>query len=166
MSEFMDFLSTSPHPQTISFSEFRDFLILMPRKASTIEIYRYYQFRKNLGDDGHGSARVSMDGEQYPTLSFSAETFCGIGDVSLSAEDRPGMNPKPKTLPNDPPSKLLPPKKETEEGEHHHSSNDVDTNTAFKFLLAGGIAGAGASYTDTETVPYQTISLKNGHCSI
>jgi len=52
------------------------------------------------------------------------------------------MNPKPRALPKDPPAQTLSAKKETEE-ETHHSHNDVDTNTAFKFLLAGGIAGAG-----------------------
>lgn len=60
----MNFLTSAQHSQTISFTEFRDFLILMPRKASTTEIYRYYEFRKNLGDDGHGTARVNMEGKQ------------------------------------------------------------------------------------------------------
>jgi solute carrier family 25 phosphate transporter 23/24/25/41 len=64
----MNFLSESPHSQTISFPEFRDFLILMPRKASTAEIYRYYEFRKNLGDDGHGNARVNMEGKHFSIL--------------------------------------------------------------------------------------------------
>jgi hypothetical protein len=52
------------------------------------------------------------------------------------------MNPKPKLPIKDSLQQPLPPKEEAEE-ESHHSSNDVDTNTAFKFLLAGGIAGAG-----------------------
>lgn len=73
LSDFMNFLSSSQHPQTISFSEFRDFLILMPRKASTIEIYRYYEFRKNLGDDGHGNARVNMEGQWSLSLCYHAD---------------------------------------------------------------------------------------------
>jgi solute carrier family 25 phosphate transporter 23/24/25/41 len=145
LSEFMNFLSSSPHPQTINFSEFRDFLILMPRKASTVEIYRYYEFRKNLGDDGHGNARVNMEGQWRLFPYFHADPYpVYAGDVSLSAEDRPGMNPKPKFPLKNSLQQPLPPKKEVEE-EHRHSSNDVDTNTAFKFLLAGGIAGAGLS---------------------
>jgi hypothetical protein len=53
------------------------------------------------------------------------------------------MNPKPKLPLKDSLQQPLPPKEEAE-AESHHSSNDVDTNTAFKFLLAGGIAGAGS----------------------
>lgn len=60
--EFIGFLTTSPHSNAINFPEFRDFLLLMPRTASTSEIYRYYQTRKFLGDDGRGSARVNMEG--------------------------------------------------------------------------------------------------------
>ncbi len=63
LTEFMNFLTSSPTPKAINFTEFRDFLLLMPRKASMIEIYRYYEVRKRLGDDGHGAARVNMEGE-------------------------------------------------------------------------------------------------------
>lgn len=53
------------------------------------------------------------------------------------------MNPKPKLPLKDSLQQPLPPKEEAEE-ENHHSSNDVDKIMAFKFLLAGGIAGAGS----------------------
>jgi len=117
----------------------------MPRKASTIEIYRYYEFRKNLGDDGHGNARVNMEGQWSSSLFYHTDPIHPFisGDVSLSAEDRPGMNPKPKLPLKVSLQQPLPPKEEAEE-ENHHSSNDVDTITAFKFLFAGGIAGAGS----------------------
>lgn len=62
LSEFMTFLTSSPHSHAISFKEFRDFLLLMPRKASTEEIFRYYEVRKFMGDDGRGAARVNMEG--------------------------------------------------------------------------------------------------------
>jgi len=58
----MNYLTTSPHSHTITFSEFRDFLLLLPRKASPAEIYKYYQMKKYLGDDGRGVARVTMEG--------------------------------------------------------------------------------------------------------
>jgi solute carrier family 25 phosphate transporter 23/24/25/41 len=62
--EFMSALTSSPHsPQAISFTDFRDFLLLLPRKVSTREIYRYYQVKKFLGDDGRGAARVTMEGK-------------------------------------------------------------------------------------------------------
>lgn len=58
----MTFLTSSQHSHAISFSEFRDFLLLLPRKASPAEIYRYYEVRKFMGDDGRGLARVTMEG--------------------------------------------------------------------------------------------------------
>ena len=58
----MTSLTSSPHSHSISFEEFRDFLILLPRRVSTREIYRFYEMRKFLGDDGHGAARVTMEG--------------------------------------------------------------------------------------------------------
>jgi solute carrier family 25 (mitochondrial phosphate transporter), member 23/24/25/41 len=132
----MNFLSTSPGDSNdISFPEFRDFLILMPRKASTIEIYRYYQFRKFLGDDGHGHARVNMEGKTNRLMHLGKfQCLTLVGDVSLSAEDRHKADGQP-------PHAAV----EDETGHDHHD-NDVDKATAFKFLLAGGIAGAGSSF--------------------
>ena len=64
LSEFMTFLTSSPHSHAISFSEFRDFLLLLPRRATPEEIYRYYEVRKYMGDDGRGAvARVNMEGK-------------------------------------------------------------------------------------------------------
>ena len=62
LSEFMTTLTSSPHSHAISFREFRDFLLLLPRKASAAEIYQYYEMRRYLGDDGRGAARVTMEG--------------------------------------------------------------------------------------------------------
>lgn len=62
LSDFMTYLTSSPHSHSISFPEFRDFLLLLPRTTSTLEMYRYYAVRRFLGDDGHGVARVNMEG--------------------------------------------------------------------------------------------------------
>lgn len=62
LSNFMTSLTASPHSHSISFQEFRDFLLLLPRRVSTKEIYRFYEMRKFLGDDGRGAARVTMEG--------------------------------------------------------------------------------------------------------
>jgi solute carrier family 25 phosphate transporter 23/24/25/41 len=62
LSDFMTSLTASPISHSINFQEFRDFLLLLPRRVSTKEIYRFYELRKFLGDDGRGAARVTMEG--------------------------------------------------------------------------------------------------------
>jgi len=58
----MSFLATSPDSRHITFAEFRDFLLLLPRRASPDEIYRYYEVSRLIRDDGRGPARVIMEG--------------------------------------------------------------------------------------------------------
>jgi len=129
LSEFMTTLTSSPHSHAVSFREFRDFLLLLPRKVSTAEIYRYYEVKKYLGDDGKGAARVTME-----------------GDVSLSAEDTPpsiskapygSETPHDLTLEHEGEHNV---QEEFEEEDHH---NWLLGSTAVKYLLAGGVAGAG-----------------------
>ena len=67
----MTYLTSSSQPHAVTFGEFRDFLLLLPRKVSTAEIYRYYQVRKFMGDDGRGTGRVTMEGERPPHLALS-----------------------------------------------------------------------------------------------
>lgn len=62
VSQFIYSLSSEPHSVQINFADFRDFFILLPRKASTAEIYQYYEVRRYMGDDGRGPARVNMEG--------------------------------------------------------------------------------------------------------
>ena len=52
LTEFMTFLTSSSHSHAISFPEFRDFLLLLPREASPAEIFRYYEVKKFMGDEG------------------------------------------------------------------------------------------------------------------
>jgi len=68
VSDFILFLSSLPHSQQINFADFRDFFILLPRKASTTEIYQYYEVRRYMGDDGRGPARVNMEGLWHKLL--------------------------------------------------------------------------------------------------
>jgi hypothetical protein len=63
------------------------------------------------------------------------------GDVSLSAEDKP---PRSATREPHEASSLSLLRDETDEEEDHHSL--LEGHAALKFLLAGGIAGAGKDY--------------------
>ncbi|KZW03777.1 mitochondrial carrier [Exidia glandulosa HHB12029] len=138
ISDFMTFLASSSHSHSLSFPEFRDFLLLMPRTVNAGEIFRYYEVRKYNGDDGRGAARVNME-----------------GDVSLSAEDRPPPPPKSLALHHDADDEDdFEDEEEAHEQQHH--GNDIGSSMALKFLFAGGIAGA---VSRTATAPFDRLKV-------
>jgi solute carrier family 25 phosphate transporter 23/24/25/41 len=145
----------------ITFGEFRDFLIMLPRKATPFEIYKcespsklslrwvgeadelviVYQVRKRFSD-GRGAARVDKegdinvsfpkapDGPQHSTASALFGKTKGK-DRAVAEEQVQGQG------------------QGDDFGDVEHEGEEVpeheDRHEAWRFLLAGGIAGAGGS---------------------
>jgi solute carrier family 25 phosphate transporter 23/24/25/41 len=95
-------------------------------------------------DGGRGPARSNVEGMQFMSL---ADTTLNLdqGDDSLSAENKPpDFSPfivmaKQPPVSNGPNHELAHGEDEEDDEGHHF----LEGHTALKFLLAGGIAGAG-----------------------
>ena len=79
----------------VTFPEFRDYLLLLPRKPSVPEIFRFYQVRKAFGLFGMGGifAELSL-GWGKTERGATAVNF--DGDVSLAGEEKKRESPAVK----------------------------------------------------------------------
>lgn len=134
LRDFVTFLASGSPPSQvdaqdhkdktyITFAEFRDFLMLLPRKASVPEIYKFYQVRKRF-HDGRGAARVNMDGDVSASFPKFTGPVSGSAGANKEAGARKGAG-------------------QVAESEPEEDESGAGKYVAWKFLLAGGVAGAG-----------------------
>jgi hypothetical protein len=143
-SDLVRLLSGTPDKEHVTFTEFRDFLILLPRRATPFEIYKFYQVHKRFSD-GRGAARVNMDGD--PILSFPKAPG---GPEHSTAEGffRPHDHDDPQDDLEDTLDVLEDEDEDYYEPETRHE--------AWRFLLAGGIAGG---VSRSVTAPFDRLKV-------
>ncbi|BEI93587.1 uncharacterized protein CcaverHIS019_0600460 [Cutaneotrichosporon cavernicola] len=143
-SDLVRLLSGTPDREHVSFAEFRDFLLLLPRRATPFEIYKFYQVHKRFSD-GRGAARVNMDGD--PILSFPKAP--GTPEHS-TAEGF--FRPHDHEDPQDDLEETLDVLGDEDEDYYEPETR----HEAWRFLLAGGIAGG---VSRTVTAPFDRLKV-------
>lgn len=168
-------------PQSVTWPEFRDYLLLLPRKPSVNEIFRFYQVRKAFGLFGAGGIFSEL-GVDWGKERHGASSLTSDGDVSLVGEERKrsdtktgGQTVKSSSSGSSTSStsgalsdssastsqSTSDDKEDDSSAAHAHEEEEEDndmiqSDVALKFLLAGGIAGA---VSRTATAPFDRLKI-------
>jgi solute carrier family 25 (mitochondrial phosphate transporter), member 23/24/25/41 len=145
VSQFIENLASSPRSEFITFTEFRNFLLFLPRKPSPAEIYQYYNVRRHIV---HEDSAANVEGPSQPTITRQTlNSFHSLAGASPSSKDQTldfatvshtrSIQRRTDPLQDD---VEIESDEDDEENEPH---SILAQNSSLKFLLAGGISGAG-----------------------
>ncbi|CAO1632809.1 unnamed protein product [Parajaminaea phylloscopi] len=82
-----------PTPTYITWPEFRDYLLLLPRQPSVNEIFRFYQVRKAFGLFGIGGIFCEFGNSWGNSQRHGATAITSDGDVSMAGEEKKRKSP-------------------------------------------------------------------------
>jgi solute carrier family 25 phosphate transporter 23/24/25/41 len=143
VKDIVRLLSGSASGESVTFPEFRDFLLMLPRRATPNEIYKFYQVHKRFSD-GRGVARVDKDGDlnpSFPKAPGGPEHSTAAGFLlHYEHTESPVDNLDDAVDVEDEEVYII------DEGRHD----------AWRFLLAGGVAGG---VSRSVTAPFDRLKI-------